>query len=98
MNKKEIEKMKGEDIMLSQVKKNDYHMYNKADIEHLGLTMYDFSGERADWDKYASKSRLEREFKIKLTEKQLNNPDAFSRGQNGYYPIWIIDSLISDKE
>ena len=76
-------------------------MYNREDIEHLGLTFYGYlsdSREKADWNKYASKTRLEREFKIKLTEEQLNNPDAFSRGINGYYPIWKIERLLRDNE
>lgn len=87
--------------MLKGIKKNKYHMYNKSDIKHLNIPFYSDSrgrGERADWGKYASKTRLEREFKIKLTEEQLNNPDAFSRGINGYYPIWKIERLLDNEQ
>ena len=87
--------------MLRGIKKNKYHMYNKSDIEHIDIPFFADSrgrGERADWGKYASKTRLEREYNIKLTDEQLNNPDAFSRGINGYYPIWEIDRVKSKQK
>lgn len=87
--------------MLKGIKKNNHNMYNRADVEHLGLPFYGYiadSKEKADWSKFASKTRLRREFKIKLTDEQLNNPDGFSRGINGYYPIWDIERLLREKK
>lgn len=77
--------------MLSGILKNKYNLYYKSSIEDLGLPFFNF---RETPQNYYSKTRLQTEFKINLTEEQLNTPHAFARGQNGYYPVWDINNLV----
>lgn len=76
--------------MLSKIKRNNYKLYYKSDVESFGLPMFK---QRKTPENFYSKSRLKRELKIELTEQQANNPHAFSQGKNGYYPTWDINKL-----
>lgn len=78
--------------MLKNLNKNPYHMYYKKDVEDLGLPLYKQSDIPSTEDLY-SKSWLQKELKIKLTEVQENNPHAFAQGKKGYYPVWDINKL-----
>lgn len=73
--------------MLKDIKKNNYKLYYKRDVEGFELPMFR-QGQTPD--NYYSKTRLAREKKVILSEEQVNNPHAFSQGQNGYYPVWDI--------
>lgn len=78
--------------MLENIEKNRYNLYLRDDIKDLGVPMIVRNQEKPKnlW----SKSYLRREYKIKLTEEQENNPDAFAQGINGYYPLYNVDKYL----
>jgi hypothetical protein len=86
--------MEGKKV-LQNIKKNNYKLYYKHDVEKFGLPMFPLYKTP---DNFYSQSRLKRELKLVLNEEQANTPHGFSQGRNGYYPVWDYNKLEAETE
>jgi len=68
--------------------------FYKDDVKVLGLEFFTYY--EAEHDKYASKTRLWRDFKVKLNKEQLNKPHAFFQSTQGYYPVWELEKVLTN--